>query len=430
MIPTINKSTRITNTSSTLLNNLFTNNIHDCLLESGIIKTDITDHFPIFLITNNITDNHSALKSTIATDQMKIPCSYSIYPSDPVPPRLYGLIKAHKQDKSYPMRVVVSTIGTPCYGISNYLWNDEIHELENSGPIGLSFMVVLAESFLQYHEEKAIKMAMTMAPSTDIKSFYRYVDDSHARFSNLKQAEQFQTILSRQRPSLKYTIEVENKNKILHFLDITAIYNTHRKYEFKVYRKDAITNIQIKPHSNHDPKILKAIFNEYIHKAYSICSENHLKDEINFLIQVFTENGYDEIMLKDISYHVRKKRLANKNETLSNSNNLPTISLSWIPIISPRLRRIFRKAGYRTVFKSNANLKTLLTSRNKSKLPRNSQPETYLTKCICPKVYVGESKLQIRTRIQKHQKFLTEGKLNQSALALHKVNCDEDIEWE
>ncbi|XP_065678448.1 uncharacterized protein LOC136093390 [Hydra vulgaris] len=290
-------------------------------------------------------------------------------------------------------------------------------------------MVVLDESFLQYHEEKAIKMATTMIPLIDIKSFHRYVDDSHARFSNLNQAEQLQTILNRQHPSLKYTIEVENKNKILNFLDITIINNTQGKYEFKVYRKDAITNIQIKPQSNHDPKILKAIFKGYIHRAYSICSENHLKNEINFLIQVFTENGYDEKMLKDVSNQVQKKRFANKNEIPSNSNNLPTISLPWIPIISPRLRRIFRKAGYRTVFKSNANLKTLLTSKNKSKLPCNSTPGTYLIKCKCSKVYVGETKLQIRTRVQQHQKFLAEGKLNQSALALHKVNCNEDIEW-
>ncbi|XP_065650275.1 uncharacterized protein LOC136078429 [Hydra vulgaris] len=70
IILTISKSTRITNTASTLLDNIFTNNIHNCLLESGIIKTDITDHFPIFLITNNITDNHFALKSTIQMRQI------------------------------------------------------------------------------------------------------------------------------------------------------------------------------------------------------------------------------------------------------------------------------------------------------------------------------------------------------------------------
>ena len=44
-----------------------------------------------------------------------------LYPSDPIPPRMYGAVKAHKPEKNYPMRIVVSTIGTPSYGISQYL---------------------------------------------------------------------------------------------------------------------------------------------------------------------------------------------------------------------------------------------------------------------------------------------------------------------
>ena len=44
-----------------------------------------------------------------------------LYPSDPIPPRLYGAIKAHKPEKCYPIRAIVSTIGTPPYGISQYL---------------------------------------------------------------------------------------------------------------------------------------------------------------------------------------------------------------------------------------------------------------------------------------------------------------------
>ena len=37
---------------------------------------------------------------------------------------MYGLIKAHKPEKSYPLRIVISTISMPNYGISttyNYL---------------------------------------------------------------------------------------------------------------------------------------------------------------------------------------------------------------------------------------------------------------------------------------------------------------------
>ena len=46
---------------------------------------------------------------------------FQIYPSDPIPWRLYGTIKAHKPEKNYPMRTIVSTIGTPAYRISKYL---------------------------------------------------------------------------------------------------------------------------------------------------------------------------------------------------------------------------------------------------------------------------------------------------------------------
>ena len=44
-----------------------------------------------------------------------------LYPSDPIPPRMYGAIKAHKPEKNYPMRVIVSTIGTPSYKTSDHL---------------------------------------------------------------------------------------------------------------------------------------------------------------------------------------------------------------------------------------------------------------------------------------------------------------------
>ena len=37
---------------------------------------------------------------------------FKLYPSDAIPPRLYRVIKARKPEKNYPMRTIVSTIGT------------------------------------------------------------------------------------------------------------------------------------------------------------------------------------------------------------------------------------------------------------------------------------------------------------------------------
>ena len=160
-------------------------------------------------------------------------------------------------------------------------------------------MVILAEPLLQYNEENAFKIAMTLNAPLDLKTYLRYIDNSHARFLNIQEAEQFHTILNKQHPAIQYPIEIQNKT--MNFLDVTIINNTKGKYKFKVYRKEAITNIEIKPHSNHDPKILSAILKGYIHRAYSICSDSHLQDGIDFLIKVLNENGYGKSQMVSIA---------------------------------------------------------------------------------------------------------------------------------
>ena len=47
-IPLINRPTRVTTSSATLIHNIFTNCVFDTSLKNGIIKTSISDHFAIF----------------------------------------------------------------------------------------------------------------------------------------------------------------------------------------------------------------------------------------------------------------------------------------------------------------------------------------------------------------------------------------------
>ena len=47
--------------------------------------------------------------------------SFQLYPLDPIPPRSHGTIKAHKPEKNYPMRTIVSTIRKPAHEISKDL---------------------------------------------------------------------------------------------------------------------------------------------------------------------------------------------------------------------------------------------------------------------------------------------------------------------
>ena len=58
LYPTISKPTRITSHSATLIDNIFTNNLeHDIV--SGMLYSDLTDHLPIFQITNFQPQQHT-----------------------------------------------------------------------------------------------------------------------------------------------------------------------------------------------------------------------------------------------------------------------------------------------------------------------------------------------------------------------------------
>ena len=225
---------------------------------------------------------------------------------------------------------------------------------QNSGAIGLSLMVVLSECYLQEIECKATMEALNykIAPNT----FRRFVDDSRARFQGRSHANKFLEILNKQNPAIKYTVQFEDHKHPLNFLDINITNNTtNKKYEFKVHQKDAITNIHIKPNPCIHPSRTKRVFKGFLHRAHTICSEKYIKEEIQFLVNMFGENGHKRIFLevsvKD--YNTKKKNSDNRNYT--NTKKIP-----WVPNIGPKIRKEFKKVNKDITFTSGKNLQSIL----------------------------------------------------------------------
>ena len=80
--------------------------------------------------------------------------------------------------------------------------------------------------------------------------------------------------MNKQDPIMKYTVEFEDLKHLLNFLDINITSNiSNGKYEFKVHRKDIITNIHIKPNSFINPSITKRDFKSFLGRAHTRCSE-------------------------------------------------------------------------------------------------------------------------------------------------------------
>ena len=115
------------------------------------------------------------------------------------------------------------------------------------------------------------------------------------------------------------------------------------------------------------PSVWVSVFKGFLSRAYKICSERYIDEEIQFLIDVFTENGYERKTLEKITKHYFKElqNLAfNNNNTSEDVNNI--VKLPWIPIIGPKLRQAFKKKSIKTIFTSGASLKSLLCETRQS----------------------------------------------------------------
>ena len=189
------------------------------------------------------------------------------------------------------MHQLIDLCVSECY----FLYNNLIWKLYNSGPIGLSIMV-LSKCYLQRLEEKSI--ALSFALYISAKTFKRYVDDSHVRFENKQKSLQFLEILDKQDSSIQYIIEFENNQKQFNILDITITNNVTNSYDFKIFRKPAITNVQIKSNSNMAPNFSVSVFKGFLSRAYKICSERYIDEKIQFLIDLITENDYERKIWK------------------------------------------------------------------------------------------------------------------------------------
>ena len=177
------------------------------------------------------------------------------------------------------------------------------------------------------------------------------------------------------------------------------------------------------------PDVSVSVFKGFLSRAYKICSERYTDEEIQFLIDVFTENGYERKTLEKITRNYLKELQnppGNNNDTSEDISK--TVKLPWISIIGPKLRQAFKKKNIKTIFTSTPNLKSLLC-RNKTKLLPNSYPGVYELKCTCNSTYFGETDKKVLTKTTEHQQDSFKGKWDNSGATEHSLTCHAQFNW-
>ena len=114
----------------------------------------------------------------------------------------------------------------------------------------------------------------------------------------------------------------EDQLQKLNFLDATTRNTGTGKYEFKIHRKHAISNVQTKQHSIVNQSLMRRIFKGFASRANKLCSEKYIEEELNFLTDMFVEDGHDRNHLNSLVKE--NKHQAPKNEnTGTNIVKLP-----------------------------------------------------------------------------------------------------------
>ena len=83
----------------------------------------------------------------------------------------------------------------------------------------------------------------------------------------VRQSHSSLQILNKQNEAIQYTIEKEDQSRKPNVLNATIINTGAGKCEFKILRKNAITNVQIKPHSYVNPALIRGIFKGFLSRA-------------------------------------------------------------------------------------------------------------------------------------------------------------------
>ena len=122
-----------------------------------------------------------------------------------------------------------------CLSTNYFVFDNRVRGLENSGLISLALRAVNSEAFLHRLEDKTIQEALTA------KLTY------NSRSETVHQSHSFLNMFNKQSNAIRHTMEKEDQSQKLNFLEIIVINTAAGNYEFKIRRKNAITNAQIKP---------------------------------------------------------------------------------------------------------------------------------------------------------------------------------------
>jgi len=164
----------------------------------------------------------------------------------------------------------------------------QFYEQTDGVAMGSPLSPVIANFYMDDFEMKAIEKA-THKPAC----WYRYVNDTFIIWPHgQEKLTNFLNHLNGIHNNIQFTMEVEEEEGHLHFLDIDIYRKMDGSLGHKIYQKPSHTNLYLHQKSHHHPANKHSVLSSLVHRAKALCDQASLAPELTFLTNVFKQNGY------------------------------------------------------------------------------------------------------------------------------------------
>lgn len=242
-----------------------------------------------------------------------------------------------------------------CMKHNCFQFRNQFYSNNNGCSMGNSLSPLVAEAFMCKFE-RDLKTDGILP-----RIWYRYVDDTFAVVKSSEFDTVFEAINSRY-DSIKFTYEKEEETShTIAFLDLN-IRRIGREIGFSVHRKLTTTDRYITHDSfcSHQHKI--AAFNSMVYRMIRLpLSVADYKNEYDHIVHLARVNGFDVTLVdRIVKKHADKVRRENMS-TLFTQNKTHTqtnerrIAMSYVPKITNKLNKCFKRAGLSIIHTHNKN---------------------------------------------------------------------------
>ncbi|CAF1527863.1 unnamed protein product [Didymodactylos carnosus] len=261
--------------------------------------------------------------------------------------------------------------------------------------------------------------------------FYRYVDDIFMiMHGNQKDIHSFLKFMNKIESSIKFTIEMQNNNK-LPFLDV-MVERTNTELITYVYRKPTDTGLYLRWTSNQPRNYKINLIKCLCIRAKRICSSDALlKQQLEYYKRIFTANGYPINVLKKTIRGIELGKNIVK-QPINPSIKKVFISMPYYGecslILANKIKKILDHPLKQIVcgFAARTRISTLFSGTFRGQ--KDMKKVIYRYDCKnCNGTYIGQTGRGVEIRKEEHKKaFRGRG---YSRIAEHCMHLNHENNW-